>query len=195
MLHSEKKMAVKTTLTDNDFNDVCSDYNLGNYLDADPIAQGSVQTNYIVRTPMGRFVFRYYENRSTESILFETNLIRYLKGKQYPCPAVIKNRHGKYVGLYEHKPYALFEFVEGEHIQQPDAIQRKAFVQKVAELHILTRTYRPTYKAARWNYSPISGRSIPAVQSTANRQYRPVRRLQRNPRHRPADAHGTAQYA
>jgi homoserine kinase type II len=147
-------MAVKTTLTDNDFNDVCSDYNLGNYLDADPIAQGSVQTNYIVRTPMGRFVFRYYENRSTESILFETNLIRYLKGKQYPCPAVIKNRHGKYVGLYEHKPYALFEFVEGEHIQQPDAIQRKAFVQKVAELHILTRTYRPTYKAARWNYSP-----------------------------------------
>ena len=40
-----------------------------------------------IRTTEGMFVFRCYENRSKESVLFECSLMKYLKEKKYPCPA------------------------------------------------------------------------------------------------------------
>jgi len=130
-----------------------SDYRLGEYRGSQSLAAGTVQTNLLVRTTAGRFVFRYYENRSKDSVLFETNLIKYLKDKKYPCPAPIGNKHGKFVGIYNQKPYVLFEFMEGEHIENPSEEQEKQLIKMVAELHTLTRSYRPLKKRYRWNYS------------------------------------------
>jgi Ser/Thr protein kinase RdoA (MazF antagonist) len=76
-----------------------------------------------------------------------------LKHKNYPCPAPLRNRHGRYVGLHNTKPYVLFEFLEGHHVQHPNEQQKQQLIQKAAELHTLTRKYRPTHKAERWNYS------------------------------------------
>ena len=98
-------------------------------------------------------MFRYYENRSAGSALFESHLIHYLKNNNYPCPAPLRNRKGEYVGIYTEKPYAIFEFVEGEHLEQPNEAQKKQLIQKVAELHNITSQYRPRYKAYRWNYT------------------------------------------
>jgi Ser/Thr protein kinase RdoA (MazF antagonist) len=67
----------------------------------------------LVRTTQGKFVLRYYRQNRHLILLFEANLIASLKRKNYPCPAILRDRHGKLVGLYQDKPYALFEFMEG----------------------------------------------------------------------------------
>jgi Ser/Thr protein kinase RdoA (MazF antagonist) len=145
-------MAVKTQLTQHDFDYILSQYNLGTCTQFEPISQGTVQTNYLIITTQGKSVFRYYENRARESVLFESELLTYLTAMHYPCPAPIPNRHGIRVGTYQRKPFVIFEFLEGHHIQQPTGDHLQQLIQKVAELGILTRDYRPQYWFYRQNY-------------------------------------------
>jgi homoserine kinase type II len=146
-------MAVKTAFSKQELIDILSNYALGEYKDARPFITGSVQTNFLLETTKDTFVFRYYENRSEGSVLFECNLIRYLKGKNYPCPAPIRNKCGGFVASYNEKPYLVFEFMEGQHIEEPDESQKNQLIRKVAELQSITRSYRPRNKKHRWNYS------------------------------------------
>ncbi len=146
-------MAVKTKFTKTDIINILSKYDLGDFISFEPIKNGTVQTNILLETSKGKFVFRYYECRSKNSVLFEVNLIKYLKDKNYPCSAPFRNRHGNFIGIHNEKPFVIFEFVEGKHIENPSEAQRKQLIQKVAELQNITKNYNPYYKKYRWNYS------------------------------------------
>jgi Ser/Thr protein kinase RdoA (MazF antagonist) len=99
-------------------------------------------------------------------VLFEAYLLDYLKKHHYPCPALFENIEGSLVGIYNRKPYVLSEFMEGQHIDHPNARHKEQLIQKVAELHILTREYRPHYKDYRWNYSAELCRTLAHAEAT-----------------------------
>lgn len=127
---------------------------MGAYEDHTTLTAGSVQTNIFVRTISNRYVLRYYEQgRSFNAVLFEVNLLNYLKRRTYPCPAPIRNKRGDYVGMHTTKPYVLFEFLEGEHVQHLNKDQQQQLIKKVAELHTITAQYRPAHTHDRLNYS------------------------------------------
>lgn len=146
-------MAVKTKFSKRDFERILSSYEVGTLRSAKPISKGTVQTNYILETSQKKMVLRYYENRSKGYALFESNLIKYLTNKNYPCPDIVPNKQGKTVGIYNTKPFIIFEFVEGKNLEKPKTEQKKQLVKKVAELHILTKDYNPKYRQYRWNYN------------------------------------------
>lgn len=146
-------MAVKTNLLTSDFEEILSNYNFGKLLYSNPITKGSVQTNFLVKTTEAKLVFRYYENRSKESVSFEIDLINYLIDKKYPCALPFSNKYGQFIGMYKEKPYVLFSFVEGEHIENPDENQKNQLVKKVAELHNLTNGYKSRFEQYRLNYN------------------------------------------
>jgi homoserine kinase type II len=146
-------MAVKTKFNKTDIIKILSKYDLGDFISFEPIKSGTVQTNILLKTSKGKFVLRYYECRSKNSVLFEVNLIRYLKDRKYPCPSPFRNIQGNYLGIQKNKPFVIFEFIEGEHIEKPNETQRKQLIQKVAELQSITKDYNPYYKKYRWNYS------------------------------------------
>lgn len=145
-------MAVKTEFAKEEIKRLFSNYNLGGCIDSEPIAEGTVQTNYKVQTTNGQFIFRYYENRTKNAVLFETDLLMYLKEKNFPCPEPLKNKSGDIVNINNSKPYVVFKYIEGYHVQEPNEIQKKQLIQKAAELHIITKDYQPKYKNRRWNY-------------------------------------------
>ena len=147
-------MTVKTVFTHNDFVAILSQYDLGAYNHSEAIQQGTVQTNYFIQTTHGKYVFRHYETRSRESVLFESDLLVYLTKNQYPCPTQFKNTQGTYVGMYRNKPYVIFGFVEGQPIENPSAHHWQQLVQKAAELQKLTQGFRSQYTPYRWNYDP-----------------------------------------
>lgn len=153
-------MAVKTVFTSEDFQDMLSHYDLGAFIQAKAVQQGTVQTNYFITTSHGKFVFRYYENRSRESVLFESELLAYLTKCNYPCPAHIKNRQGTTVGTYQDKPYVFSEFLDGEPIEQPNHHHMQQLVQKAAELQAVTKDFRSEYTPYRWNYDPALCRRL-----------------------------------
>lgn len=105
-------MAVKTPFSQHDFVNMLSQYDLGAYNQSKPVLGGTVQTNFFIQTTQGKFVLRIYENRSKESVLFESRLLTYLTEHHYPCPAPFKNTQGTCVGMYYNKPYVIFEFIE-----------------------------------------------------------------------------------
>jgi homoserine kinase len=147
-------MAVKTAFAPEDLARILSQYDLGAYIDSKAIGQGTVQTNYLVETTQGRMVFRYYENRSRESVLFERDLLLYLRERRYPCPAPLRNRRGAYVGVHCEKPFVVFGFIEGHHVEHPGARHRQQLVQRAAELQSLTAGFHSRYMPYRWNYEP-----------------------------------------
>jgi len=146
-------MAVKTKITKKIFQDLLKNYDLGSYINSKPVKEGTVQTNYFLQTTKEKLIFRYYENRSMGSVKFESHLVKYLKNNKYPCPDVYLDKKGKLAGLYKQKPYVLFEFVEGEHLENPTEVQESQLIKKVAELQKLTRNYRSPYEGDRWNYT------------------------------------------
>jgi len=146
-------MATKTNFSKDDFIKILSGFDLGEYENSQPFTTGAVQTNFLLQTTKGKFVFRYYENRSENSVLFESELINHLTDKNYPCPAQLKNKDGKFVCTYNDKPFIIFEFVEGEHLKNPDENQRNELVKKVAELQNLTKDYKPKNTEFRLNYN------------------------------------------
>lgn len=146
-------MTSKTRLLGIDFEGILSDYNLGRYEQSKRLTSGAVQTSYLLRTSRGKFVLKYYENRPKGSVLFESNLLKYLKGNNYPCPVPCNSDYGKSVGTYNEKPYIIFEFLEGHNIRFPNERQKRQLIRKVAELHKITRGYIPRYKKFRLNYS------------------------------------------
>jgi homoserine kinase len=153
-------MTVKTEFTPDDFAAILSQYDLGAYSHSEPIPQGTVQTNYFLETTRGRFVFRFYEVRSRESVLFESELLAYLVQHRYPCPAQVKNRQGAYVAEYRGKPYALFEFIAGQPLENPGPEHWQQLIQKAAELNSLGQGFSSEYTQHRWNYGPDLCRTL-----------------------------------
>lgn len=145
-------MTVKTAFTANDFSSILSQYNVGAYVQSEPIQQGTVQTNYLLQTDLKKVVFRYYESRSEGSVLFESDLLVYLTNQLYPCPKQIQNSRGSYLGSYQNKPYLLFEFIEGQSIEFPTSYQWNQVIQKAAELQKLSQNFHSGYTKHRWNY-------------------------------------------
>ncbi len=78
-------MAGHTVFSKTDLVSILANYRLGGYRSAKAFIHGTVQTNLLLRTTQGRFVLRYYENRSRNSVLFEMDVIRYLNGRHFPC--------------------------------------------------------------------------------------------------------------
>ena len=147
-------MTVKTQFTRHDFEGILAGHDLGTYTDSEAIQQGTVQTNYFLETTQGKFVLRYYEVRSMESVLFESDLLIHLKKRDYPCPRQLMNLEGSYVGSYLERPYILFEFMDGQHVAHPSLHQHQQLIQKAAELQKLTQDFDSPYVSHRWNYTP-----------------------------------------
>jgi Ser/Thr protein kinase RdoA (MazF antagonist) len=155
-------MTSKTTFSAADFQQILAHYQLGRYRHAEPIPQGTVQTNYVLETTTGKFVFRCYENRSLESVLFESHVLTFLKEHHFPCPGPFPNRQGQLVGRYQAKPYMLFEFMPGHHLEQPAAHHKQQLIRQVAQLQRLTQAYQPPYRDYRWNYTPARCQALAA---------------------------------
>lgn len=146
-------MTLKTQFSVSDFTEILSNYRLGEYQSVQPFSSGTVQTTLALTTTQGRYVLKYYENRPAASVLFEANLLKYLKDRHFPCPTPIRDKHGKLVGSFRGKAFALFEFGVGRHVENPTQAQRDQLIYCAAQLHRLTRHYRPANRQYRWNYS------------------------------------------
>jgi homoserine kinase type II len=145
-------MAEITGLSERVFKSILSDYNLGEYISSKLFTIGSVQANHLVRTTKTKLVLRHYQNRSERSVLFECNLLRYLRNRNFRCPAPYRNKNGEFVGIFMGKPYVIFEFMKGRHLRYPNKKQEKELIRKTARLHNITRNYRPRNRRYRWNF-------------------------------------------
>jgi len=150
---------MRTTLSADDFAEILSHYDLGEHQGFEKFATGAGQTTVLLFTTSGKYVLRYYENRTEKHVRFEVNLINHLWKHGYPVPAIIKNSANDFYDTYQDKPYIMIEYVEGEHPHNPndcfDEAQASQVVEVVARLHTLTQNYHPAYLKDREEFDAV----------------------------------------
>ena len=143
-------MAIKSKFTPTDLNEILSQYDIGEYVRFKPFERGTDQTNLLLTTTQRDVVLRYYEKRTLDYTKFEIELLQYLAKYSYPCAAPIASKEGRYVDTYREKPFALFEFLQGEHSDNLANYLQVAGA--ISKLHSLTINYRPTDGLTRPTY-------------------------------------------
>lgn len=128
-------------------------YGFGKVTSASTFSEGTLHTNLLVETEERSCVFRYFENRSREWALFESELICFLTQQDYPTPKQFPARNGEYVGMFEGKPFSVFEFISGQHVknpnQNPDNPADESIASWIARLHLLSQGFASRYLSVR----------------------------------------------
>ena len=115
-------MAVYTDITDSELEVFLADFNLGAPLTFKGIAEGVENSNFLLETPVGRFILTVYERRVlAEDLPFFLGLMQWLEQRGYPSAAPIADRQGVTLKRLRGKPAALIAFVSGISVRRPKA--------------------------------------------------------------------------
>src|ERR1035437_3239385 len=133
----------KANFSAEELSEILCSYDLGEYRSHQVFSHGDDQTNILLVTDEAKFAFRYYEKRSEEYALFEIDLLRYLGRRSYPSPSPLKNRQGGFVGNHNGKPFAIFQFLDGEY--EADEGHYREVARAIGKLHQIMASYKPEY--------------------------------------------------
>lgn len=155
-------MTVDSMIRGFDIAATLSSYDLGVYLGSSPFRKGAGQTTLLIETSSGRYVFKCYENRSLSYVLFEIDVLTYLKEKSFPVAPFLLDSNERCSNMYLGKPYVLLRYVEGEHCENPgvlfdpEAASQVALL--VAELHTTAQHHESRFLESRYELTPSYGR-------------------------------------
>jgi homoserine kinase type II len=107
-------LAVHTDVTDDELKAFVADYELGEVLSFQGIAEGVENSNFAVRTSRGSFILTLYEKRVAAADLpFFLTLMEHLAARGVSCPTPLKTRTGEALRTLRDRPAAMVTFLEG----------------------------------------------------------------------------------
>jgi len=107
-------VAVYTDVTDDELRAFVADYDLGDVLSFQGIAEGVENSNFAVRTSRGSYILTLYEKRVAAADLpFFLTLMEHLAARGVSCPTPLKTRSGETLRHLKGRPAAMVTFLEG----------------------------------------------------------------------------------
>lgn len=138
-------MAQYTICAAADLQLIADEYGLGQLRATSLLKGGQQNTNYLLDTTRGRFVYTITERHSTEKVEKLACLLQHLHRNGFPTSRVVPNKKGHYVTDWKGKPTMLKVYLEGEVITDLSDRQLQNLGQKMARLHSLPiPDYLPT---------------------------------------------------
>jgi homoserine kinase type II len=129
-------MAVYTHIAAEDMAKLVQRFGAGRLISAKGIAEGVENSNYLVETDRGRFIFTVYEKRvDTADLPFFLGLIDHLVGKGCPVPRALKAENGAGTISVNGKAMAMMEFMPGLSVSHPTADQANAVGYALGTMH------------------------------------------------------------
>ena len=135
-------MAVFTHVSDAEMARFIAGFEIGRVIEFHGIAEGVQNTNFLVRTEMGRFILTLYEERTEVSELpFFLGLMEHLSQGGISCPTPLHDRMGSALVELNGRPAALVSFLDGAWIRQPQARHCAAVGEALARLHVVGQSF------------------------------------------------------
>ncbi|EAT11254.1 homoserine kinase [Bermanella marisrubri] len=135
-------MAVYTQLSQQDIAMLLSTYDLGNLKSFEGVSAGIENTNYKVLLKDGRYFFlTIFENLSTIELQYFLPLLHHLKINGCHLPDPIAQSDGEYLFSWQGKPGALFECLNGHHVEVLQAIHCERIGEELARIHLAARSF------------------------------------------------------
>ncbi|MEK6637463.1 MAG: homoserine kinase [Pseudomonadota bacterium] len=129
-------MAVYTHIAAEDMTTLVQRFGAGRLISAKGIAEGVENSNYLVETDQGRFIFTIYEKRvDTGDLPFFLSLIDHLVAKGCPVPRALKAEGGAGTISVDGKAMAMMEFMPGLSVAHPTAAQAHAVGEALGTMH------------------------------------------------------------
>lgn len=129
-------MAVYTHIAAEDMADYVRAFDAGELRSAKGIAEGVENSNYLVETDKGRFIFTVYEKRvDTNDLPFFLAIIDHLVARGCPVPAALKTRNGEGTITRQGKAMAMMAFMPGLSVSHPTAGQALSAGRVLGQLH------------------------------------------------------------
>jgi homoserine kinase type II len=129
-------MAVYTHIAAEDMATLVQRFSAGRLISVKGIAEGVENSNYLVETDQGRFIFTVYEKRvDTGDLPFFIGLIDHLVAKGCPVPRALKAEDGAGTINANGKAMAMMEFMPGLSVSHPSAAQARAVGEALGMMH------------------------------------------------------------
>ena len=111
-------------------------FGAGELKSAKGIAEGVENTNYLVETDQGRFIFTVYEKRvNVDDLPFFMALIDHLVAKGCAVPPALKSDEGTSTISWNGKAIAMMTFMPGLSVTRPNAAKAHSVGMALGEMH------------------------------------------------------------
>ena len=87
-------MSVYTSVSEDEIHQFLRQYDLGEFISLQGIAQGITNSNYFLTTSSGRYVLTIFETLKQEELPFFLRLNRHLSNNGVACPSPISRKDG-----------------------------------------------------------------------------------------------------
>jgi homoserine kinase type II len=129
-------MAVYTHIAAEEMATLVQRFGAGRLISAKGIAEGVENSNYLVETDQGRFIFTVYEKRvDTGDLPFFLGVIDHLVAKGCPVPRALKAEDGSGTISVNGKAMAMMEFMPGLSVSHPTRDQANAVGHALGAMH------------------------------------------------------------
>jgi homoserine kinase type II len=129
-------MAVYTHIASEDLAVLVQRFGAGQLVSAKGIAEGVENSNYLIETDQGRFIFTVYEKRvDVTDLPFFLAMIDHLVAKGCPVPAALKTPKGESIVEWQGKATAMMTFLPGLSVSHPTPDQARAVGDALGHMH------------------------------------------------------------
>jgi homoserine kinase type II len=129
-------MAVYTHIAAEEMARLVARFEAGRLLSAKGIAEGVENSNYLVETTQGRFIFTVYEKRvDRQDLPFFFAMIDHLVRKGCPVPPALATADGDHVIVEDGKAMAMMHFMPGLSVSNPTLDQANAVGHALGAMH------------------------------------------------------------
>ena len=130
-------MAVYTQLTTLDIESFLAQYNIGELVSFEPIAEGVTNTNYLLKVGVEKYILTLFENHyKLEELPYFTALMAWWHARGISCPQPITTRDGRTLSALSERPALLVSFLEGGAIKTITPDHMSAIGALAANMHI-----------------------------------------------------------
>src|ERR1700759_4657418 len=147
-------MAVYTDVAADELADFLKNYEIGDLLSYNGIAEGGENSNFLLHPTTGAFILTLYEKRVAKGDLpFFLGLMTHLASRGVNCPQPVKDKSGESLRDLVARPAAIITFLEGIWPRKPNAMHCAGVGKVLADMHLAGADFA----MSRMNALSVSG--------------------------------------
>lgn len=144
-------MSVYTSVSDSQMRDFLLQYDLGDFVSLQGIAQGITNSNYFLTTSTGRYVLTVFEVLKSEELPFFLELNQHLSLNGVACAAPIARKDGGLHSILAGKPACLVTCLNGSDTGWPTETQCFHTGAMLAKMHLAGQDFPLKMKNPRYD--------------------------------------------
>ncbi|MRN38441.1 homoserine kinase [Neisseria sp. N95_16] len=144
-------MSVYTSVSDDEMRAFLTQYDLGDFISLQGIAQGITNSNYFLTTTTGRYVLTIFEVLKQEELPFFLQLNLHLSNNGVACPAPIIRKDGKLDSTLVGKPACLVTCLKGSDTSWATEAQCFNTGAMLAKMHLAGQDFPLTMENPRYD--------------------------------------------